>query len=49
MTLERVVVVTDYEDLEQVDIVVEAHLGLLKAEAHFVLSGTVVVEAEVVK
>ena len=40
MMLERVVVVTDYEGLERVDTIVEAH---------FVWSVTVVVEVEVVK
>ena len=49
VTLAQVVVETDCEGLEQVDIVAEAHLESLKVEAHFVLSGTVVVEAEVVK
>ena len=49
MTLERVVVVTDCEDLEQVDTVVEAQLELLRAEAHFVLVELGVVEVVVVK
>ena len=38
----------DCEDQERVDIVVGARLGLLKVEAHFVLSGIETVEVEVV-
>ena len=48
-TLVRVVVEMDYEDLEQVDIVVEVHLKWLKVEAHFALLGIAVVEVEAVK
>ena len=40
---------TDYEDLERVDTIVGARLGLLKVEAHFVLSGIEVVGVEVVE
>ena len=36
----------DCEDLGQVDIMVEAYLGSLRVEAHFVLSGIEVVEVE---
>ena len=47
MTLERVVVVTGCEDLEQVDTIVEVRLELLEAEAYFMWSEFEVVEAEV--
>ena len=47
MTLERVVVVTDCEDLEQVDIMVEAYLEWLRVEVHSVWSGVGLVGAEV--
>ena len=49
MTLEQVVVVTDCEDLEQVDTVVEAQLELLRAGVHFVLAELGVVAVVVVK
>ena len=48
MTLGRIVVVTDYKDLERVDIVVEACLKWLRVvETRFVLSGIAVVEVEI--
>ena len=37
------------EDLERVDIIVGARLGLSKVEAHFALSEIEVVEVEVVR
>ena len=50
MTLGQVAVVMDCEDLEQVDIVVGACLGLLRVvETHSVLSEVEVTEVEVVK
>ena len=50
VTLGQVVVETDCEDLEQVDIIVEAWLDLLQIEAHPVLLLAVeVIEVEVVK
>ena len=47
--LEQIVVEMDYEDLEQVDRVVEARSELLRVEAHFVLSGLEGAEVVVVK